>query len=77
MFKKPLISIDPHKTPTSEFADVILPPAIAGIECEGGAYRMDNVPLRLRKVKEAPEGCLPDVEIVEKLLKKVKELKGE
>ena len=77
MFKKPLIVIDPHKSPTSELADIVLPPAIAGIECEGGAYRMDKVPLRLRKVKNPPEGCLPDVEIVEKLIEKVKEIKGE
>ncbi len=73
MFKHPLISIEPHKTPTSMFADVILPPAIAGIETEGTAYRMDNVPLRLRKVKDAPGECLSDREILEKLIEKVKE----
>lgn len=77
MLKKPLISIEPHKTPTSEMADIVFPPAIAGIECEGGAYRMDKVPLRLRKVKEAPESCMPDAEIIEKLIEKVKEIKGE
>ena len=76
MFKHPLISIEPHETPTSAFADVVLPAAFAGIECEGTAYRMDKVPIRLRKVKNPPEGCLPDVEIVEKLIEKVKEIKG-
>ena len=73
MFKHPLISIEPHKTPTSMFADVLLPPAIAGIETEGTAYRMDSVPLRLRKVKDAPGECLSDREILEKLIEKVKE----
>ena len=73
MFKHPLISIEPHKTPTSMFADVNLPPAIAGIETEGTAYRMDSVPLRLRKVKDAPGECLSDREILEKLIEKVKE----
>ncbi len=77
MFKHPLISVEPHETPTSAFADVILPPAIAGIECEGTAYRMDHVPLRLRKVKDAPGECLTDEEILERLIKKVKEKKGE
>ncbi len=58
-------------------ADIVLPPAIAGIECEGTAYRMDKVPIRLRKVKNAPEDCMADYEIIEKLIEKVKELKGE
>ena len=77
MFKHPVIAIEPHITPTSAFADVVLPAAIAGIECEGTAYRMDNVPIRLRKVKEAPGECLTDKMILEKLLEKVKEKKGE
>lgn len=77
MLKKPLISVEPHKTPTSEMADIVLPPAIAGIECEGTAYRMDKVPIRMRKVKNAPEDCMADYEIIEKLIEKVKELKGE
>ena len=77
MFKHPLIAIEPHETPTSAFADVILPPAIAGIECEGTAYRMDHVPLHLRKVKDAPGECLTDREILERIIEKVKEKKGE
>jgi len=77
MFKHPLIAIEPHHTPTSVNADVILPPAIAGIECEGTAYRMDSVPLRLRKVKEAPGECLTDKEILERLIEVVKKKKGE
>ena len=77
MFKHPLIVIEPHETPTSVNADIILPPAYAGIECEGTAYRMDSVPLRLRKVKDAPNGVLTDREILEKLIEKVKEKKGE
>ena len=69
--------MDPHETPTSAFADVVLPAAFAGIECEGTAYRMDKVPLRLRKVKDAPGECLSDREILERLIEKVKEKKGE
>ena len=77
LFKHPLIAIEPHHTPTSVNADLILPPAIAGIECEGTAYRMDSVPLRLRKVKEAPGECLTDKEILERLIEVVKKKKGE
>ncbi|TFG02290.1 MAG: formylmethanofuran dehydrogenase subunit B [Promethearchaeota archaeon] len=77
MFKHPLIAIEPHETPTSVNADIILPPAYAGIECEGTAYRMDSIPLRLRKVKDAPNGLLTDREILERLIEKVKEKKGE
>ncbi len=77
LFKHPLISVEPHHTPTSENADIILPAAFAGIECEGTAYRMDHVPIRLRKVKDAPGECLTDREILEKLILKVKEKLGE
>lgn len=77
MFKHPLISVEPHETPTSAFADIILPPAIAGIECEGTAYRMDSIPIRLRKVKDAPGECLSDLEILDRLLIKIKEKMGE
>jgi formylmethanofuran dehydrogenase subunit B len=75
MFKHPLIAIEPHETPTSAFADVVLPAAFAGIETEGTAYRMDKVPIRLRKVKNPPGECLSDKEILELLIEKVKEKK--
>ncbi len=77
LFKHPLIVIEPHETPTSAFADIVFPVAIAGIECEGTAYRMDHIPLRLRKVKEPPENCLSDAIILEKIINKINELKGE
>ena len=73
LLKHPMIALEPHETPTSAFADVILPAAFAGIECEGTAYRMDKVPLRLRKVKDAPGECKSDREILELLLEKIKE----
>jgi len=73
--KIPLIAIEPHPTPTTELADVVIPPAISGVEAEGTAYRMDNVPIRLRKVSDAPDGILPDRELVRRILEKVRELK--
>ncbi|TFG06278.1 MAG: formylmethanofuran dehydrogenase subunit B [Promethearchaeota archaeon] len=77
LFKHPLIILEPHQTPSSALADIVLPPAMAGIEVEGTAYRMDSVPIRLRKVKEAPGECLSDKDILEKLIEKVKEKVGE
>jgi formylmethanofuran dehydrogenase subunit B len=71
--KIPLIVIDPHWTPTTELADVVIPSAIVGIETEGTAYRMDTVPLRMRKVLEPPEGILTDEAVLERILKRIKE----
>ncbi|MHA1311535.1 MAG: formylmethanofuran dehydrogenase subunit B [Candidatus Helarchaeota archaeon] len=74
--KIPLIVIDPHKTPTTLIGDVVFPAAMAGIEAEGTGYRMDAVPIRMKKVKQPPnENILTDKEILEKILKKVKELR--
>ncbi|WP_457555157.1 formylmethanofuran dehydrogenase subunit B [Candidatus Pyrohabitans sp.] len=70
--KIPLVAIDIHPTPTTQIADVVIPSAIAGIEVEGTAYRMDSVPLRLRKIKEPPEGVLSDEEIMRRLLARVR-----
>ena len=73
--KIPLISIDPEVTPTTMLADVIIPPTFAGIETEGTAYRMDHVPLPLKKVVDPPKGFLSDQEILTKILQKVREIK--
>jgi formylmethanofuran dehydrogenase subunit B len=71
----PLISIDPCDTLTTRVSDVVIPAAISGIEAEGTAYRMDGVPLRLKKVIDPPKGVLTDVEILTRLLKKIREMK--
>lgn len=76
LYKNRLIVIDPHRTATSERADVVIPSAFVGIECAGTAYRMDSVPLRLKKVVDAPSSCLPDEEILRRLLSEVRRLKG-
>lgn len=73
----PLITIEPHWTPTTELSDIVIPCAIAGIEFEGTAYRMDTVPIRLRKVLEPPEGMLTDEEILQRIYDRVKIVKAE
>jgi formylmethanofuran dehydrogenase subunit B len=72
----PLIVIDPLETPTSLMADVVLPSTFVGIETEGTAYRMDHVPLPLKKVLEPVPGALPDEEILQRILDRVRILKG-
>jgi len=75
LVKNPLIAIDPEVTPTTLMADVVFPSAFVGIETEGTAYRMDHVPLPLKKIVEPPKTCLPDQEILQRILHKVRKLR--
>jgi len=75
LVKNPLIAIDPEVTPTTLMADVVFPSAFVGIEAEGTAYRMDHVPLPLKKIVEPPKTCLPDAEILQRILHKVRKLR--
>jgi len=75
LVSNPLIVIDPQVTSTSLMADVVIPSALVGIEVEGTAYRMDHVPLPLKKVVEPPEGCLSDEEILHRILSEVRRLR--
>jgi len=72
----PTIVLDPHYTPTTGISNIVIPSSIVGIEEEGTAYRMDNVPIRCRKVIDAPEGLLSDEEVLKRILNRVKEIKG-
>lgn len=73
--KIPLVQVDPYWNPTTEIADVVIPTAISGVEVEGTAYRMDGVSLRMRKLIE-PEH-LTDEEILDKIITRVRELRGD
>ncbi|MCK4497685.1 molybdopterin-dependent oxidoreductase [Candidatus Bathyarchaeota archaeon] len=75
LIKQPLIAIDPVASPTTVMADVVLPSTFVGIETEGTAYRMDRVPLPMKKLVEPPETCLSDEEILRRILKEVRHLK--
>ena len=76
LVKHPLIVIDPHMNPTAMLGDVVFPSAFVGIEVEGTAYRMDTVPLPLKKVVEPPEGVMSDEEILKKILEEVRTIKA-
>ena len=71
-----MITIDPHETPTTMISKVVIPTALVGIEAEGSAYRMDAVPLRLKKLVDPPPNILSDEEVLKMILKKLKERVG-
>lgn len=75
LVENPLVVIDPEMNASSLLADVVFPCAIAGIEVEGTAYRMDRVPLPLKKVVKPPKTCLSDREILRRILREVKRVK--
>jgi formylmethanofuran dehydrogenase subunit B len=74
--KIPSVCIDPHLTPTSGVSKLHVPVAFVGVEVGGNAYRMDNVPIDMRKVVDPPAGMLTDEEFLTKVRDRVKQLKG-
>ncbi len=65
----PVIQIDPHPNLTTLLANIVIPSAIAGLEAEGTAYRMDGIPLRVKKVVETEYWS--DEQILEKMLEEI------
>ncbi|MFH2011256.1 MAG: formylmethanofuran dehydrogenase subunit B [Pseudomonadota bacterium] len=49
----PMVLIDPFWTRTTNKCQVVFPTAVTGLEAEGIAYRMDGLPLKLKKVLES------------------------
>jgi formylmethanofuran dehydrogenase subunit B len=75
LVENPLIVIDPHMNVTAQMADVLIPSAFVGIEASGTAYRMDHVPIPLKKVMNPPRGILPDEEILRRILAEIRKIK--
>jgi len=71
----PLITIEPHVTPTTMCSDVVFPSAHVGIETTGTVYRMDGVVLETRKLVDPPKGVRSDVEILRAILKRLKSIR--
>ncbi|NLA74617.1 MAG: formylmethanofuran dehydrogenase subunit B [Deltaproteobacteria bacterium] len=63
----PTVYLEPHKNLTTEWATIVIPVAQAGVAASGTYYRMDNVPLRVKKIVESAH--LSD----EEALKRIKE----
>jgi formylmethanofuran dehydrogenase subunit B len=70
----PTIALDSHESKTTRIARIAFTTATAGIHVEGTVYRMDNIPIQLRKVLPSPYPS--DEEIIGRLLTRVKELKS-
>jgi formylmethanofuran dehydrogenase subunit B len=71
----PTVVIDPVPSMTTALADVQIPVAVSGIDADGTAYRMDGVPIRVRKVIEP---TLPnDREVLKSIHAKMKEALGQ
>ncbi len=68
LMKQPLILIDNKQSATSYVADVIFPSAITGIECGGLAYRIDHVPIELKKIINPPTNVDNDEKILNKII---------
>lgn len=71
----PVATIETEYTPTTEISQILIPAAVVGLEVEGSGYRMDHIPLHLRKVLDPPEGVLSDAVILQKIIDAVIELK--
>ena len=50
----PTIVLDPVENMTTPWANIVIPVAPGGVAAEGTYYRMDNVPLRLKKLIDVP-----------------------
>ncbi len=74
MAEIPTIALDTHESETTRIARVAFTTATAGIHVEGTVYRMDNIPIHLRKVLPSPYPS--DEEVIGRLLTSVKELKA-
>jgi formylmethanofuran dehydrogenase subunit B len=70
----PTIALDTHESETTKIARVAFITATAGIHVEGTVYRMDSIPIRLRKVLASRYPS--DDDVVSRLLTRVKELKA-
>ena len=73
----PLIQIDIHWGPSTEIADVVLPGSFVGVEVGGTSYRMDGVPIFMKKAIDKPETTRDDEWIVRELKERVAKIKGE
>lgn len=65
----PLIAIDPKESDTTKVATVVIPVAQSAVAAPGMSYRMDHIPLKMKKVVDSPWPT--DREVVERIIAKV------
>lgn len=69
----PMIAIDPKESETTKVATVVIPTAQAGVAADGVSYRMDHIPLPMKKVVDSPYPS--DREVLDRIIARVKALK--
>jgi formylmethanofuran dehydrogenase subunit B len=74
MAEIPTIALDTHESETTKIARIVFITATAGIHVEGTIYRMDSIPIHMRKVLASRYPS--DEEVLSRLLARVKELKS-
>ena len=65
--RQPLIAIDPHRSLTTDAAEVVIPAAISGLEAGGTAVRTDGVKIEFEPIIE------PGLPADEQILKRIME----
>ena len=71
----PVIQIDKHWRPSTELVEVFLPGSFVGVEAPGTSYRMDSVPIYMKKVIDKPNTCRDDEWILKELFERVEKIK--
>ena len=67
----PLIAVDPKESETTKVAKVVIPVAQAAVAAPGVAYRMDHIPLPMKKVVDSPYPS--DRELLDRLTTRILE----
>lgn len=68
---KPLVVIDNITSATTSIADIVLPSTISGIESGGLAFRLDNVPVELKKIINPPSNAKTDEAILSEIINRL------
>ncbi|MCD7782129.1 MAG: formylmethanofuran dehydrogenase subunit B [Methanosphaera sp.] len=71
----PTVQIDTHWGPYTELSDIVLPSTRVGVETAGTGYRMDSIPIYMKKVIDKPENCHSDEWILTQLYNRIINLK--
>ena len=69
----PTVVLDPHENLTTPWAQVVIPVAPAGVGAAGTFYRMDNVPLHVKKLVDFPYST--DVEVLKSIKERIGDVK--
>jgi formylmethanofuran dehydrogenase subunit B len=65
----PTVYLEPHNNATTAWATVVIPVAPVGLAAAGTFYRMDNVPLRVKKIVDSPYPS--DEEVLKSIKEKI------